>query len=444
MKVHIIGAGPSGISLAWALSHQPYITPILYDRQKVVGGSWVEYPAPPGERELHAWRLLFKNASPNTRMLFKQMGLRWDDYFTKANDSFVNTLLQNTRFPDVLISLKLYFETCFLNKHKDRTLKQCTTGCSSTFKDTINRLCYHMDGVGYHVMTCYEFFKAFDYVGLSRVETQRGNGYAMCKDLEKALLDRNIEINYEHELYQADIPRSSFFLKDKTNNTIHIQPNIINDEYVILCIDAKPLRSLLPESQKAKIPTKTIYGSISITYTFDKDIEQNFNHYDILMKTKYKLIVTVLPDKRSICCVICDMKRVIEIPPKILERRVWDMMTTVVQLPMYVKSSIHHGSHFDEHTKQWTIKQSSNVIGTKGAIHRKLARNVYACGMMTERNTPYASIEAACESGFKLAHEVFNCKGMKPKTALTISSLVVLFLIILLFYYFLKKVKIKI
>jgi cation diffusion facilitator CzcD-associated flavoprotein CzcO len=71
MKVHIVGAGPTGMSLAWELLRSGDHEVTIYDRKMSAGGSWWE----PDEevRDLHAHRIVFDRAFVNTRSL----SMRW-------------------------------------------------------------------------------------------------------------------------------------------------------------------------------------------------------------------------------------------------------------------------------------------------------------------------------------------------------------------------------
>ena len=82
MKVHIVGAGPTGMSLAWEILRSGDHEITIYDRKTSAGGSWWE---PTEEiRDLHAHRIVFDKAFVNTQSLFNEMGINWDDIFEPA------------------------------------------------------------------------------------------------------------------------------------------------------------------------------------------------------------------------------------------------------------------------------------------------------------------------------------------------------------------------
>ena len=83
MKIHIIGAGPTGMSVAWELKKYTDHEVFVYDKKLSAGGSWWEPSLE--SRDIHAHRIVFDKASINTRSLFKEMGIVWDDIFVKAD-----------------------------------------------------------------------------------------------------------------------------------------------------------------------------------------------------------------------------------------------------------------------------------------------------------------------------------------------------------------------
>jgi uncharacterized protein with NAD-binding domain and iron-sulfur cluster len=105
MRVHIVGAGPTGMSVAWELLRSTDHEVIVYDRKPSAGGSWWE---PETEtRDLHAHRIVFDNAFVNTDSIFREMGIKWDDVFQPAKTDVYKTVFRNLGIKDygVLASL---------------------------------------------------------------------------------------------------------------------------------------------------------------------------------------------------------------------------------------------------------------------------------------------------------------------------------------------------
>jgi cation diffusion facilitator CzcD-associated flavoprotein CzcO len=100
MRVHVIGAGPTGMSVAWEILRSTDHEVIIYDRKESAGGSWWEPSG--GKRDLHAHRIVFDNAFVNTNSLFEEMGIEWDDMFQPADTRVYTTTFKYLKFKDYL------------------------------------------------------------------------------------------------------------------------------------------------------------------------------------------------------------------------------------------------------------------------------------------------------------------------------------------------------
>ena len=100
MRVHVIGSGPTGMSVAWEILRSTDHEVIIYDRKESAGGSWWEPSG--GKRDLHAHRIVFDNAFVNTNSLFEEMGIEWDDIFQPADTRVYTTTFKYLKFKDYL------------------------------------------------------------------------------------------------------------------------------------------------------------------------------------------------------------------------------------------------------------------------------------------------------------------------------------------------------
>ena len=90
-KMHIVGAGPTGLALAWELRRTGHDVTV-YERKPSAGGSWWEPDLT--KRDLHAHRVLFDRAWVNARSLFEEMDIQWTDMFEKHEDQVLDTCLK--------------------------------------------------------------------------------------------------------------------------------------------------------------------------------------------------------------------------------------------------------------------------------------------------------------------------------------------------------------
>ncbi len=98
MKIHIVGAGPTGMSIAWELKKFTDHEVFVYDKKLSAGGSWWEPSV--DTRDMHAHRIVFDRAFINTKSLFKEMDISGMIYLKKLKPimpiSFVNIFLRRT------------------------------------------------------------------------------------------------------------------------------------------------------------------------------------------------------------------------------------------------------------------------------------------------------------------------------------------------------------
>ena len=178
MRVHIVGAGPTGMSVAWETLNMTNHEIIIYDRKKSAGGSWWEPSLK--ERDLHAHRIVFDNAFVNTDSLFKEMSIHWDDFFEKVDSKLYSILFKYLKSKDYITLLSLSFRVLTQpSKYKSITLKDALGELSETGKKLIQAFPLVMDGVTWDKMSAYEFVKSFDHVATSKQYTQKVSGKVM-------------------------------------------------------------------------------------------------------------------------------------------------------------------------------------------------------------------------------------------------------------------------
>ena len=168
MRVHIVGAGPTGMSVAWELLRSSGHEVIIYDRKPSAGGAWWEPSIT--QRDIHAHKLAFDNAFVNTDSLFKEMGIKWDDIFEQKDImDMYRVLFKNLHIEDYITLASLASRVLARqNKYKSISLKDALGGLSESGQNLIQTLTYVMDGVGWETMSAYEFVNSFDHVGLSK------------------------------------------------------------------------------------------------------------------------------------------------------------------------------------------------------------------------------------------------------------------------------------
>ena len=148
MKIHIIGAGPTGMSLAWEIlrsGEEHDVT--IYDRKVSAGGSWWE---PDVEtRDLHAHRIVFDKAFINTQSLLSEMNIDWNEIFQPVDKKkHLNFALTSLSIKDYGILISLFSRVLAQpQKFKGISLKDAVGPLSEKGGKYIEHLPLIMDGV---------------------------------------------------------------------------------------------------------------------------------------------------------------------------------------------------------------------------------------------------------------------------------------------------------
>jgi hypothetical protein len=426
MKVHIVGAGPSGMSLAWEILRSGDHDITIYDRKSSAGGSWWE----PSEdvRDLHAHRIVFDKAFVNTQSLFGEMGIHWGDIFEPVNKGVYEFVLKSLNLKDygALTSLSTRVLTQ-PNKYKGVSLKDALGQLSEGGQKILEHLPLLMDGVTWDVMTAYEFVKSFDHVALSKQYTQKVSGKVMCDAMQNALEDVGVGFEFEKELKEVEYLEDGYTAEFSDTTTI-------SDGMLFLCLDNSPAIKFLgdnwgPDALK-KVQGST-YGAINILLDFDEPVEIK-DEIEILMSTKLKLQPVVLSDGHTISCIICDLTEdILTTPPE-------ELRTLVLgELDVPLPRAMRFGWGADWDGERWQFSQSSGVLSLHGQLpFFGKSQNVAMCGMMSPRNTPYSSIEAAVEVSRSLSHKCFGTREpLNPLLLTQILSITLLVLIVLILIY---------
>ena len=424
MRVHVIGAGPTGMSVAWEILRSTDHEVTIYDRKESAGGSWWEPSG--GKRDLHAHRIVFDNAFVNTNSLFEEMGIEWDDMFQAADTDVYKTVFKNLKPMDYLTLASLAVRVLAQpGKYKRISLKDALGELSESGEKLLKALPLIMDGVVWETMSAFEFVKSFDHVGMSKQYVQKVSGKVMSDKMQKALVDKGATFMFGHDVekvhYEKDGYEATFTNKTK-----------IKDDMLVLCIDNSKALQLVGENwgkdTLKKIGPST-YGCINILLDYDEPIRLPKSDLEYAMETEFNLQPVVLSDNKTVSCVICNLtEKVLSTDPETLKSEVIKQLC----VPQPASIRIGWGSYWKD--GKWSFEQSSGVLSLHGQVpFYGESSKVALCGMMSERKTPYSSIEAAIEVGRSFCHETFETRRPLHPVLITnvLFILIVLFLIII-------------
>ena len=354
------------------------------------------------------------------------MGIEWDDMFQPADTRVYTTTFKYLKFKDYLTLTSLAVRVLAQPaKYKGISLKDALGKLSESGEKLLKTLPLIMDGVVWETMSAFEFVKSFDHVGLSKQYVQKVSGKVMSDKMQKALVDKGVTFMFGREVesvhYEKDGYEATFTNKTK-----------IKDDLLVLCIDNSKALQLVGENwgkdTLKKIGPST-YGCINVLLDYDQEIRLPKSDLEYAMETEFNLQPVVLSDEKTISCVICNLtEKVLSTDPETLKSEVIKQLG----VPKPTSIRIGWGSYWKD--GKWSFEQSSGVLSLNGQVpfYGKSSK-VALCGMMSERKTPYSSIEAAIEVGRSFCHETFETRKPFQPVLIThvVFILIVFFLIII-------------
>jgi hypothetical protein len=306
-------------------------------------------------------------------------------------------------------------------KFKKISLKDAIGELSEDGEKLIKALTLVMDGVTWDVMTAYEFVKSFDHVGMSRQYTQKVSGKVMCDAMQQALVDKGVKFDFGSELQDVMYLDNGFAAQFKSGM-------VIKDGFLILCVDNTPAIQLIKdnwgEDAEDKIKSST-YGAINIMLEYEEEMDIP-SDLQYAMDTELNLQPVVLPGKKTVSCVICNLT---EDVLKMDEEKLIEQV--IEQLGLVQPKNIRLGWGASWNGSQWVFDQSSGVLNPNGQLpFFGKSKKVAMCGMMSPRNTPYSSIEAAIEVGRSFCNQQFGTR--KPHEPFMITHVIMLLIVLLI------------
>ena len=420
MKIHIVGAGPTGLSLAWEIVRSTDHEVTVYERKTSCGGSWWE---PDTEvRDIHAHRVLF-DQFVNAHSFLKEMDLQWDELFQKISPDFFKYTLKNFEPKDYVAVVELFFRVMFTpEKYKSISLHDYFENkLSDGGKKIIEHLPINIDGVTWKHMSTFEFIKTADQLLFSTPYTQKVSGKIMNDAIEEKLLNAGVNFIFGSELQKIDY-------RDDGYEASFSDGTVLSEGMFFMCIDNSPALKLIGDNwgplAEKKIRSAT-YGSICVLLDYDGFMPAG-EELETLAGTRWNILVSNLPGTNTVSCVLCDLtKEILSSEPDVIKREV------IHQLGFPPPEDIRIGWGSEWTGEKWEFSQSSGVLGLNGQVpFFGKCPNVAMVGMMSYRDTAYSSIEAAVEVSRKLSHECFGTR--RPIKKVTVSQVITITVVVLI------------
>ena len=490
----IVGAGPSGLTLAWILSQ--YNKKILIiERENTIGGCHRVRRVDGTYFSEHGPRIYCSNAY-NFKMIYEDMG---GDY----NESFVNYDFGMTRIGGMtalqmeiheLFWLVVAYLRLMINEEygKDQTVNEYIDyyGFSEATKDYLNRLCRLSDGAGSDRYTLNEFLQIlnqnFFYKILQpKVANDIGFLHLWKNALEQTgLVDfklntelLNINANFNTNLNTNDKNKViSITVKNLSDNQVF---DIEGKNFILAIPPTNLVEILLKSSQKKMIDA---FGNIDklkqweekskyliyvpITFHWKKkfNIVKNWG----FTKSDWGLVYIVLSDYMKIIedestvvissCLTIDNQISKETNKTVNDSSIEELKNETLRqlreaipdLPNPDKIIVSPGFYRDTNENKWKTKDNSFIVTKEGYMKNSqsdIYNNLYSLGTHNgKHHYDFTSIESAVSNAISMANTLVPESKHKYRiqgliSLLDVVRVILLILFIILIFYLYNKFK---
>lgn len=278
----IIGAGPSGLTLAYLLGKAGKKC-IIIDKNESIGGCH-RVKRINGFFTEHGPRI-YSSSYVNTIKLLKTFNIDFNDIFTPYNFSIANiggNTISNMSYREILLLFFEFVKFIFNRNHgKDISMKTFTSRNSFSKKSTeyIDRLCRLTDGAGYEKYSLFEFLNMANQQSFYKIyQPKKPNDKGLLLYLQNAINSTN---NVTTSL-NTTISKLIYNKSGTISNVITDKGTSIYGDKFILAVSPKDIISILNNSEKI---VQTSFGEL------DKWVNYNsyINDIPIVFHWKTKL-----------------------------------------------------------------------------------------------------------------------------------------------------------
>lgn len=409
---NIIGAGPTGLALAWYLSNDGHDV-IIYEKEISVGGTWRTNYIDSKYYSHHSPQILCSTYY-NTFDLWNSMNIDFQKFLEKFSSLALQRILSLSALDLFHIGVG-YIQFLFSkNSFKCITLSELLSNkLSKHGYDTLDALTYVIDGIPITTITAYEFYAMCDEYPLTVYQMKLSSiaidGYST--EMKRVLSEKNNVKFHKQELdhIATSLEPGSFNLVFKNNYRKKISVN----EQLILAIDPLNLVKVIGASSNIiknnwgswkGLQTKlmeALYIPISIQIHFKPHI--NIEHLERFgNETPWGIISAPLPKTTSTtntlsCCVLNLTKTVVNNTDDEFANQI--MQQLKININDIDKYTFSKGSQYNKQKGMWEFHSSSAAHSKFGHIEPKgTLNNISIVGPMNYRPMPVTTMEAATES----------------------------------------------
>lgn len=396
MVLHIVGAGPTGVTIAWIMSGRGEEVH-LWEKRDLPGGSWWT-PSHTEDADRHAARVLFRSAQPNWTGLLRDMGLEYEKYYVLDREVISKSLAEMWESLELRDYLVLTGALVRAGVMKHVTVADALEGrVSASGQAFIRALTVSIDGVQWNRMTLWELADSINRTIFSGAWKERVQGRLLGEDLHRVLGEAGVHLHMDVGLESLKFPNLNF----DNGETVSVG----EEERVVLCLDPSAALPYISEYWEGVCVPDVIYGSRSFLLKYPKRFQIPSPH-EALMASNNSFILSWVPGADTTTLHLADYNRG------------WESVEAATELlglpePVSWKECVETQ---DMSSAVWDIRG----VPTQSPKHPQL----HLVGMLSPRNTPYASVEAAAEVAMRWC-------GERPREPFAATTLIALILLII-------------
>ena len=273
----IIGAGPSGLTLAYLLGKSGKKCLVL-DQNECIGGCH-RVKRVNGLFTEHSPRV-YVSSYVNTIRLLKQMNIAFTDIYTPYHYTpmyFSSQVFKNLSFSETIVFLVEFFKLVFQFQYDDTiTVQEFAQqhGFSSSSLNYLDRLCRFSDGAGMDRYSMYQLLQVINQQGLYQFfQPKRPNDVALFPLMQQSILATG---NVTFQLQQTV---QSIAYDQGQVTGVNTATQFIPAKNVILAVPPPAMSKILTASVS---PVSTAFGNLSnwiSQASYNNDIAATF-HWD--------------------------------------------------------------------------------------------------------------------------------------------------------------------
>jgi len=288
----IIGAGPTGLTIAWFLAKYGYKV-LIIEREANIGGCH-RVTRVDGLFTEHSPRMYFGNYYA-LQLILNDMGHNFNDIFSAYNFGLFNIgyqVIKNLSANEIYCITKEYLKFMIskdYSKHITMETFMNNNNFSEKSKTMIDALGRLTDGATMHTYTLYEFLEIVNQNGLYNLyQPRKPNDVGLFKIWEKSLIDtKNVDIYFNSEVVMLEskdnLVKSLQLIKD--NKIINVSCN-----NVIFAIPPKNLLNILSKNNLNAFGNFEEYKLWSLKSAYIQFIAITF-HWKTKIELKNKYVI---------------------------------------------------------------------------------------------------------------------------------------------------------